>query len=60
MFFNFIDAMLKGDEATIRAMAEVRFAEKLMTNLSNAQKSQITFQRGKGLVEIKKDETDYG
>ena len=33
-FFTFIDAMCSGDEAAVKAMAEKRFAEKLIPNLS--------------------------
>lgn len=59
-FFSFIDAMCQGDETAVRAMAEKRFADKIAANLAGIQKSGIKFQRGKGLVETKKDDTDYG
>lgn len=41
-------------------MTEKRFGDKLAANLSGIQKSQIKFEKGKGLVDAKSDETDYG
>jgi hypothetical protein len=59
-FFSFIDALCSGDEIKVRAMAEKRFGDRLAANLKHVEKNKIQFQRGKGLVPIVKDQTDYG
>ena len=61
-YFEFIDAILAQDEKKIEAMAEKRFATKVIANLSKVKANEMKFTREKGLVAdiVKEDDTDYG
>ena len=61
-YFDFIDAILAQDKEKIESMAEKRFAEKIIGNLSKVGANEMTFKRESGLVSdiVKEDDTDYG
>ena len=52
-FYDFLDAVVSADEDKIKAMAEKRFADKIIFNLPSFKKAGLQFKRGQGLCEIK-------
>jgi len=61
-YYDFIDAILAQDKEKIEAMAEKRFAEKVVANMSKVAGNEMQFNRERGLVSelVKEDDTDYG
>ena len=61
-FYDFIQAVIDQDQDKIKAMAEKRFAEKMIENLPSIKKSEINFERGRGKVQnlVKEDSRDFG
>ena len=62
MFHEFIQATLKGDKDTITRLAEQQFADKVIGNLDNIKKHNLSFERGPGLCShlVREDEGYYG
>ena len=53
---------MEQDEATVKAIAEQTFAEKVVANFPQIKESSLKFEPGNGQLGdlIKEDQTDYG
>jgi hypothetical protein len=49
-FFTFTQALTEKDEGKIRAMAETRFADKLINSLGRIQNTDLKFEKDSSLV----------